>query len=421
MELNKYVLLNFLIIITCGAKSFAQAVYVPNDPEYNAQWHLGSNSGINAGVGWTFSQGDNVVIAILDTGVDPHPDLVNNTLPGYDFVDNDTYTGEHICWNENIRSSVVVDNFHGTHVAGVAAAVTNNNTGGAGVAFDAKILPVRVLDGCGQGEEEKIIKGIRWAIGQPVAGVATNPNPAKVINLSLGSKQPCNANYQSAIDDAIFAGTTVVVSAGNSTQEAADFSPANCSGVISVAASDENKLLTYFSNFGNGVDITAPGEFIRSTYNSQDVGTLNDYSILSGTSQAAPQVSGVAALLYSVDPSLAPWEIKEIIQDSAQAITCPKGCGAGLLDASAAVGLASETVINSTGSYGNFIGNGCSWILQSNYYVTIENLYCGSEFIANRVRHSGGCSLSTSVAYKKVGTCSSNAWSDNYKIVQKSD
>ena len=145
------------------------------------------------------------------------------------------------------------------HVSGTVAAVAGNSTGVAGVAPTAKVVPVRVLAKCGGSLSDDIADAIIWAAGGTVSGIPANANPAKVINMSLGGSGSCGTTYQAAIDSAVSRGTTVVVAAGNSNQDASGFRPANCNSVVTVAASNPSGSLSYYSNYGATVDLTAPG------------------------------------------------------------------------------------------------------------------------------------------------------------------
>ena len=154
--------------------------------------------------------------------------------------------------------------WHGTHVAGTVAAVTNNSAGVAGVAFGAKVLPVRVLGKCG-GYTSDIAAGIIWASGGSVPGVPANATPARVINLSLGGSGRATRRRSDAINSARSRGTVVVVAAGNSSDTSANFSPASCAGVITVAATDRSGARAYYSNFGAAVAVAAPGGDMRAS------------------------------------------------------------------------------------------------------------------------------------------------------------
>ena len=240
--------------------------------------------------------------------------------------------------------------WHGTHVAGTIAAVTNNGTGVAGVAYGAKVVPVRVLGKCG-GYTSDIADGIIWAAGGSVSGVPANSNPAEVLNLSLGGGGACGSTTQSAINTARSLGATVVVAAGNENQNASNSNPANCSGVVTVAATDRAGNRAYYSNYGSVVDVAAPGgetnvnaaDGIASTLNSGTQGPGADsYVYFQGTSMATPHVAGVAALMYAVDPAISPDEVEADLKSSSRAFpgSCSQ-CGSGIVDATAAVAAAS--------------------------------------------------------------------------------
>jgi serine protease len=333
---------------------------LPNDPYLMYQWPLtDAISGIRADQAWNSSNGAGSVVAVLDTGILPHVDLLPNLLPGYDmindsFVANDgngrdadpTDTGDYLLAGECGSSANTSSSWHGTHVTGTIAAAANNAEGIAGIAYASKALPVRVLGKCG-GYTSDIAAGIVWAAGGSVSGVPANPNPARVINLSLGGASSCGSTLQNAINTARNNQAVVVVAAGNSNTDVSQFSPANCAGVVTVAATGKNGGKAYYSNYGNLVDLAAPGgsmntgtaDGIVSTLNSGTQQAVTDtYRYYQGTSMATPHVAGVAALMLAANPALTPDQVESLLKSSARAFpqSC-NGCGTGLLDANAAV------------------------------------------------------------------------------------
>ncbi|WP_175805459.1 S8 family peptidase [Burkholderia ambifaria] len=340
----------------------------PSDPSYSQQWYLSDASvGINTPPAWTRTKGSpTVVTAVLDTGYRPHPDLVGNLLPGYNFISNINTSnnsqtrgtdasdpGDWVTQQElddangpyyHCASEPSTSSWHGTRVMGVIGANANNGIGVAGVSWLGRILPVRVLGKCG-GKTSDIADAMRWAAGIPVAGVATNPNPAKVINLSLGGVGACSATFQQAIDDVNAKGVTVVVAAGNDGLSTAFDQPANCRGVISVGATDATGRRASFSNFGSDVALSAPGVSILSTANGGTTTPGADtYGTASGTSLATPQVSGIVGLMLSMNGNLTPAQIQQKLQGGARAAMLPAStsctalpAGAGIADAGAAV------------------------------------------------------------------------------------
>lgn len=322
----------------------------PNDPQFSQQYGVGTGAGgINATGAWDVATGSGVVVAVLDTGIVAHSDLDANVTGGYDFIDDtevaadgdgrdgdpsdpgDAYGGYPSSW-------------HGTHVAGTVAAVTNNGQGVAGTAFDATVVPVRVL-GKGGGYDSDIADAIIWAAGGTVSGVPANPNPAEVINLSLGGSGACSAATQSAIDSAVGNGATVVIAAGNSNADVANFSPGNCDSIVSVASTTSTGARSSFSNYGSLIDIAAPGSNIVSTLNSGSDGpAAESYASYSGTSMAAPHVAGVVALMQSAASTpLTPAQVEATLKSTARAFpsTPDQTIGPGIVAALAAVEAAS--------------------------------------------------------------------------------
>lgn len=325
-----------------------------NDPAYNQQWSLTSaSSGINVSTAWNYSSGSGVTIAVIDTGVTTHQDLAGNSLSGYDFISSasnsndgdgrDSSAQDPGDWRTagqciGNRSYALNSSWHGTFVSGIAAAVTGNGIGIAGVSYGSKILPVRVLGTCG-GYSSDIADGIAWAAGVQVPGVPTNTNPARVINLSLVGQASCPSVLQIAINTARSLGTVVVAAAGNDAADVSTTFPANCNGVIAVAATDSVGSRASFSNYGSLVSLAAPGVSILSTTNLGSTAPIGEgYALDSGTSYAAPLVSGAAALMLSANSVLIPDDIRLILNGTASPFSgnCG-GCGSGVLNAGAAV------------------------------------------------------------------------------------
>ena len=302
---------------TSEPKLSAQA---PNDPMYSKQWNL-HNIGIEAG--WADTKGRGVTVAVIDTGVSPVPDLEKaNFVTGYDFVND----------QENAQD----DNGHGTHVAGTIAQSTNNNFGVAGIAYEANIMPLKVLSSFGGGTVADIAEAIRFAAD----------NKADVINLSLGGGGE-SAVLKDAIDYAHNKGVVVIAAAGNADQNSADY-PARYPHAIAVAALDASGEKAPYSNFGAGVDISAPGGstvqgeaggILQNTLNPQTGESV--FAAFQGTSMAAPHVAGVAALIKAAGVT-EPDEVLAVLTQSARKAESDElnHFGAGKLDAAAAVKLA---------------------------------------------------------------------------------
>ncbi|WP_158681573.1 S8 family serine peptidase [Microbulbifer pacificus] len=328
-----------------------QAGLIPDDPQYPYLWGLHEEvSGINAHHAWDRGNGKSAIVAVLDTGITEHSDLVGNLLPGYDFIaepnnandgdgrDSDpSDPGDYRIAGECSNRSAGSSTWHGTHVAGTIAAVANNEAGIVGVAPGAGIVPVRVLGKCG-GYISDISDAIIWASGGAVPGIPVNEFPADVINMSLGGLGSCGTTYQNAIDTAVQNGTAIVVSAGNDDTDASEKRPANCNNVIAVAATTNIGARAYFSNYGTAVDIAALGEYVLSTHNTGTNGpSAETYSYMSGTSMAAPHVSGALALLTEHYPTSAPEQKENLLKSTARAIpvTPMQPMGTGIVDAHA--------------------------------------------------------------------------------------
>ncbi|MEY2686083.1 MAG: hypothetical protein RL375_281, partial [Pseudomonadota bacterium] len=338
---------------------------VPNDPSYSSQWHYQSNpGGLNLPAAWDQTTGTGVTVAVIDTGYRPHADLAANIVPGYDFI-----TSTVVANDKSGRDASALDpgdwvkagecsagspaqnsSWHGTHTAGTVAAITRNGVGVAGVAYGAKVQPIRVLGKCG-GFTSDIADAIIWASGGTVPGVPANATPARVINLSLGGPGACDATSQNAINSARSRNSVVVVSAGNSNANAAGFSPASCTGVITVGAVGPSGARAFYSNYGPIVDVSAPGGDqsqgdTNGVYSTLNAGTkapgADSYAWYQGTSMAAPHVAGVVALMLARNPALTPDDIDVRLKASARPlpVACAQGCGVGIVDALAAVNAA---------------------------------------------------------------------------------
>lgn len=338
-----------------------QPLMTPTDSYYSYQWSLfDATAGIRAPAAWDKASGAGIVVAVIDTGVRPHADLTANLLSGRDFIstsfisnDGDgrdadaTDPGDYVTAGYcSTGSAAANSSWHGTHVAGIVAAATNNKAGVAGVAWGAKLLPLRALGRCG-GYTSDIADAISWAAGNAVSGLPTNTTPARVINLSLGGTAACSKTSQTAINAARAKGAVVIVAAGNEKADASTSSPANCTGVVSVAATGKTGGRASYSNYGSTVTLAAPGgdggsSGILSTWNAGTTTPGADaYAYMSGTSMATPVVSGVAALMLSANPKLTPDQVATLLKSSARAFpaTC-SGCGAGIVNAEAAVAAA---------------------------------------------------------------------------------
>ncbi|NJO72963.1 MAG: peptidase S8, partial [Leptolyngbyaceae cyanobacterium RM1_406_9] len=296
---------------------------VPNDPDYAKQWNF---LNIKVESAWDETKGAGVTVAVIDTGVSQVPDLRSTKfVPGYDFV--------------NDRTEATDDNGHGTHVAGTIAQSTNNGYGVAGIAYEANIMPLKVLAASGGGTVADIAEAIRFAAD----------HNADVINMSLGGGGDTDL-MREAIDYAHSKGVVIVAAAGNANSNSASY-PARYPKVIAVSALDSTGVKAPYSNFGAGVDISAPG---GSTSGSNPSGgvlqqTINPetgeavFLAFQGTSMASPHVAGVAALVKASGVE-SPDEIAQVLKQSARVIQGDElnHFGAGQLDATAAVKLAQK-------------------------------------------------------------------------------
>lgn len=265
----------------------AEGTLIPNDPLYTNQY---GPQKIQAPQAWDITTGNSsIIIAVVDTGVDMnHPDLQGKVIAGYDFANGDADPTD--------------DQGHGTHVAGIIGAIGNNNIGVAGVIWQNKILAVKVLNSTNTGSYSAIANGIIYAAD----------NGAKIINLSLGGTAD-GITLKNAINYATNKGVIVVAAAGNNGTNT-PFYPAYYENVIAVGATDSTDKLWSNSNYGSWVDVVAPGSSIRSTYWTATSGSI--YASMTGTSMAAPHVSGVTGLLLSHDITRTPTTIRALIEQS---------------------------------------------------------------------------------------------------------
>ena len=341
-----------------------RAQLTPDDEDYSRQWHYEQ---INLPDAWDTTTGsDEIIVAVLDTGIlSEHPDLAGRLIPGYDFVTDEfrAQDGDGIDPDpedpgddpENQSSS-----FHGTHVAGTIGAATNNAIGVAGVTWQTRIMPVRVLGALG-GTSSEVSQGIRFAAGLTNESGTVPDEPAHVINMSLGGGGTSPIE-QEAVTDARNAGTIIIAAAGNDSSSDM-YSPAGLDGVISVSASTVSGTKASYSNYGDKVDVAAPGgEFwdadgddnldaVLSTLGNDEGRFI--YRYYQGTSMASPHMAGVVALMLAVNPELTPDDIDMLLEgthpDTSTRITRDLGLpgrddffGHGLIDAAAAVIAASE-------------------------------------------------------------------------------
>jgi serine protease len=413
---------------------------VPNDPLYppgvagqgpaSGQWYLRAPtsevvSSINAPAAWDRSTGSSsVIVAVLDTGIrKDHPDLAGQIVGGYDMVgygsagslslaiandgdradadasdpgdwvtqaEVDARTLGSQCNSDDVSNS----SWHGTRVAGLIAAASNNGLGMAGVAWNSKILPMRVLGKCG-GYDSDIIAAMRWAVGLSVPGLPANPNAARVLNLSLGSSGSCAATsstgvlYRETLAELTAMNVVVVAAAGNSAGLAVGL-PGNCPNVISVTGLRHVGTKVGFSSIGPEVTLSAPGGNcvnlsgpclypIVSTGNSGTQGPRladDHYTSGVGTSFSTPLVAGTVALMLAQQPGLTPAQVRSALVSTVRPFVSTGGgvagetppaackaptsteqlecycttstCGAGMLDAAAAVAAVSPAVVTPT-------------------------------------------------------------------------
>lgn len=308
------------------------AAFTPNDVYYPKQWHY---SLMNLPQAWELSTGANAIVAVIDTGVAlGHPELQGQFVPGYDFIRNADTAGDGDGIDPNPddpgdrANQDGSSSFHGTHVAGTIAALTNNSMGVAGVAFNAKIMPLRVLGRDG-GTDYDIEQAVRFAAGLANDSGALPARRADVINLSLGGPGFLPGS-QEIYDQAYNAGAILVAAAGNQGNSEPNY-PAAFSSVLAVGAVDINRNRAPYSNYGSWVELVGPGGNVTQDTNSdgwpdgilstmafeQNGGRTYDYSMKQGTSMATPHVAGVLALMKAAAPNLTPQRVQELLASGA--------------------------------------------------------------------------------------------------------
>ncbi len=318
-----------------------RALEVPNDPSLDQQWGMYR---IDAPAAWGVTHSSaSVRIAILDSGIYEEgsstwlPNPTPTAAPGGSPVPGHPDINGKVVARQNFSPAADLDDWygHGTHVAGIAAAKTNNGVGVAGLGYSAALMNVKVLDDTGSGSDADVANGITWAAD----------NGAQVINMSLGGPGPVSQVLQDAIDYAWSRGVVMVAAAGNSGTNTPE-SPAMANHVIAVASIDPNDGRSSFSNWGSWVHVAAPGSNIYSTYNhgTDSRGVMLDYAWLSGTSMATPHVAGLAALLWATSWGTTAQAVVDRITGTADAVA---GTGTlwqfGRINAGRALGAAAST------------------------------------------------------------------------------
>jgi serine protease len=348
-----------------------EAQRVPNDEFFTLQWNLTSAvAGIRAPQAWDITTGSaGIVVGVVDTGYVAHPDLVGRVLPGADTITDPTRArdgggrdadptdlGDFSAAGDcGAGTSATNSSWHGTHVMGIIGANANNGIGIAGIDWSARLVPVRALGRCG-GDTADIVDGITWAAGVDVPGLSRNPNPARVINMSLRGPGACTLAYDAAIAQAMTQRAIVVVAAGNDNASGLNFVPAGCAMTMTVTAVGPTGDKAPYSNFGAALEISAPGGDTSAAFANGIPSTLwtgtagapgnPTYVYYQGTSQATPHVAGTASLMLSVAPSLSVAQMRTILEVTSSPFPAgsrcatKQDCGAGIVNAAAAVDLA---------------------------------------------------------------------------------
>ncbi|BDP43557.1 hypothetical protein DAETH_35260 (plasmid) [Deinococcus aetherius] len=331
------------------------ALRTPNDTYFPFQWDA---QAMRLPAAWDQTTGKAVTVAVVDTGIVNHPDLAGRLLPGLDMVQDVDNAGDGDGIDANPTDEGGDTGYHGTHVAGTIAAASNNGAGVAGVSWGARIVPVRVLGTSGGGTLDDIVVGTFWAAGGQVEGLPANPNPARVVNLSLGGPGQCSDVQRDLFRALADNGVVAVVAAGNDDKDAGGYTPASCPNVITVGAVGPDGKRAYYSNYGARVDVMAPGGNTRlkldiggqkvpggilSTVAAVEDGKLvATYDVYEGTSMAAPHVAGLVALMKGEQPNLTTAQTLARLRATSTPLSgadcgVAGGCGAGLVNAAAAL------------------------------------------------------------------------------------
>ena len=356
-------------IESVSSEQRARLLFTPDDPSSSLQWGLDV---VNAYEAWDISRGSHdVIVAVLDTGIDwTHPDIAANMWTdadgyyGYNFIsDNRLPMDDNInSYDDDGNWIANIYTYHGTHVAGVVGAVINNGIGVAGMA-NVRMMAVKVMNDSGEGTDATVASGIRWAVD----------NGAHIVTMSLGVDGPSTI-LENAINYATIRGVLTVAASGNSGSSYVSY-PAAYDPVIAVGAVDSTRSHASFSNYGTGLDISAPGVQIYSTMGG------GSYQSLSGTSTAAPYVAGIAGLMLSVNPALTAEDIGTVINSTAADISragYDTLTGWGIVDAFGAVEQIAAPTVTIT-DYPEFAEPNStfsvSWLVSGGNPGTIQQTY----------------------------------------------
>lgn len=355
------------ICLAASLASLSSAAQEGPDPLGGEQWNLhDATAGSIVGDAWKVTRGEGAVIAAIGSGITSHEDLDAHVLTGFDFITDPSFSRDGDGRDADARDEgswrepgddcglpgTAASTWNDTAVAGVAMAIAHNGKGMAGVAPEARLLPVRTVSYCG-GTLRDVVAGITWASGGEVDDAPENPTPARVLQINTAAYGPCPEAMAWAIDEARRRGATIIVGAGEDADDVVLSNPANCPGVIVVGAADRRGGQAEYSSYGKLVTLSAPGgsddanvrNRIYATFNEgQTVPTTGNYRRSSGTFLAAAHVAGTAALMLSANPSLSSDDVTRLLVSSARAmpVACRRPCGSGLLDTSAAVAKALE-------------------------------------------------------------------------------